>query len=449
MTINSLIAADVLQYLRGKRMRAEDVLRPGLPKKKIAVVGDALTDIYSHGHIEACQDGCPKFVETWNGAIGGGAFNAHNSLKHAPAASAMFGKEDEGFATPCKVRLVVDGKIIFRYDTLPNVLEESTVQRNRDKTLKEIARASAVYVADYDKGFVTDAFMRQIVEYCATNGIVCVVDPKRDPANCRGAVLKCNEEFAARWKVLSHSPAGVVTRGSTFPTIFYDADSPWEHEFDLQRQWPKGTACANHVGAGDCFGAWLTLGLAHGLKLQEAARLAHAAGRVYVQHPHNRPPWPHEIKKELDPVGGKLTTPEMLGNIRASTAGRVVFANGCFRVPHAGHSWFLHKAKEQGDVLVVGVNSNISAFRCKPGEFCLPVEQRVQLLAAQQAVDWVVVFDQDTPVELIEALRPDILAKGSEYRGKQIPGDALADVWVAPEGPFSGHSGDLIRAIKG
>jgi len=208
--------------------------------------------------------------------------------------------------------------------------------------------------------------------------------------------------------------------------------------------------CVNHVGAGDCFGAWLTLGLAHGLRLQEAARLAHAAGRVYVRHPHNRPPWPHEIRKELDPVGGKILNPEMLGGLRKSTAGRVVLAPGVFRIPTAAHLWLLDWAKQQGDCLVVAVNNDVSAFRQKPGEFCLPLRERLQILASSQAVDWVVPFSEDSPEELLKKLGPDvIMVKGNDYAGERIPGDELCEVTFAPPGPFKSHCTDLVKSIRG
>lgn len=418
-------------------MKAEDVLRAR--GKRIAVIGDSMADVYVHGRLEGCQDGCPKFMEVERRTVQGGQSNACLSLVNAGAELASF---HDSFREPVvKTRFLVDGKIVWRHDSEPQGrwVKVENVQDNELGRLLE-SKPDAVYVSDYDKGFITDAFMRRIVEHCAINDIVCVVDPKRSPAHCRGAVLKCNGEFAVKWGVLDHHPGAVITHGAAMPTVFDETGVGLQEAFA-----PFKGRCVNHVGAGDCFGAWLTLGLAHGLGLQEAARLGHAAGRVYVQHPHNRPPWPHEIAKELDPVLGKIVMTGNLVNLRQSFRGRVVFTNGTFRLPHAGHAWLLDWSRRQGDCLVVGVNDNVSAFRQRPGEFCLPLEERLRFLCSLQSVDWVVVFGEDTPVELIKALKPDAVVKGHD----QKPDDVGAEFVIAPPGPHKGHASDVIKSIRG
>jgi rfaE bifunctional protein nucleotidyltransferase chain/domain len=111
---------------------------------------------------------------------------------------------------------------------------------------------------------------------------------------------------------------------------------------------------------------------------------------------------------------------------------KTVFTNGCFDILHAGHVQYLEEAKNLGDVLVVGVNSNASVRRLK-GELrpIMPLSERQIVLAALECVDWVVSFDEDTPHALIEAILPDILVKGGDWKEKDIVG---SDVVLAAGG---------------
>ncbi|RMG73804.1 MAG: D-glycero-beta-D-manno-heptose 1-phosphate adenylyltransferase [Nitrospirae bacterium] len=104
---------------------------------------------------------------------------------------------------------------------------------------------------------------------------------------------------------------------------------------------------------------------------------------------------------------------------------RVVFTNGCFDILHAGHVSYLHQARQLGDVLVVGINSDESVKRLKPKRPIVPCAQRVEVLSALEMVDYVVVFDEDTPYELIKTLEPDVLVKGGDWKVQEIVGSDL------------------------
>jgi D-beta-D-heptose 7-phosphate kinase/D-beta-D-heptose 1-phosphate adenosyltransferase len=109
---------------------------------------------------------------------------------------------------------------------------------------------------------------------------------------------------------------------------------------------------------------------------------------------------------------------------------RVVFSNGCFDVLHVGHVRSLEQARGLGDRLIVAVNSNASVRRLKgAGRPVVPARQRVEVLAALACVDWVVVFRDDTPLSLIRALRPDVLAKGGDWRLDAIVGARDVRSW--------------------
>lgn len=118
---------------------------------------------------------------------------------------------------------------------------------------------------------------------------------------------------------------------------------------------------------------------------------------------------------------------ELKARVDEARAGgrKVVFTNGCFDIVHAGHVRYLRAAKALGDVLVVGLNSDRSVSSIKPGRPVVPEDQREEVLSALEMVDYVTVFDEDTPYELIRAVRPDVLVKGGDWKKEDIVGSDL------------------------
>ena len=132
---------------------------------------------------------------------------------------------------------------------------------------------------------------------------------------------------------------------------------------------------------------------------------------------------------------------------------RIVLANGCFDLLHAGHVRFLEGARREGDLLVVGINSDASERRLKGvGRPVMPAEARAQVLAAVRAVDFVVVFEEDDVGALLERLRPDVHAKGTDYTAETVPERAVSKrlgIRVAIVGDPKNHSsGDFIQRIR-
>jgi rfaE bifunctional protein nucleotidyltransferase chain/domain len=112
---------------------------------------------------------------------------------------------------------------------------------------------------------------------------------------------------------------------------------------------------------------------------------------------------------------------------------RIVFTNGCFDIIHAGHVRYLREARKLGDLLIVGLNSDASVCRLKPGRPIVGQKNRAEVLAALEMVDFVVLFDEDTPYELINLLRPDVLVKGGDWKREDIVGsDLVADTRSLP-----------------
>ena len=105
---------------------------------------------------------------------------------------------------------------------------------------------------------------------------------------------------------------------------------------------------------------------------------------------------------------------------------KIVFTNGCFDILHVGHIRYLYEAKGYGDRLVVGVNSDHSVSRIKPGRPIIPQDQRLEVLAALEMVDYITLFEDDTPLELISAVKPDVIVKGADWALQDIVGREFA-----------------------
>ncbi len=283
---------------RGTAVRMVDALIEAdrTAPKRILVVGDGMTDVYVHGKMHTgCQDGCPKFVEELRVAVLGGAANAARSLEKWNATISLFGYAG-GTENPTKTRYMVEDRCEFRHDHDRIRFDTSVIRIACLRTLRE-RKFDAVLLSDYDKGVLTPKFIRDVVELCNNRGVPCVADCKRGPEVYDSAILKGNLDW-----YLKHGGADVVTRGDLPPLVEGVYPSP-----DVYRNMLT-VRCVNHVGAGDCFVAHLTLALAHKFPLADAVAFAHHAGRVYVQFAHNRPPHPAEIRADATGMPIDATT---------------------------------------------------------------------------------------------------------------------------------------------
>lgn len=262
-------------------------------RRSILFVGDSMTDVYVHGRVESCQEGCTKFIEETRCTVPGGAANAARSVENWRA-----GRVEKFIANadiiPRKIRFMVGNEFVFRHDDDRCDYDFDVVRRSTMSTF-EMWRYDAVLISDYDKGLLAPGFMHAVIDTCRDRGIPCVADVKREPGLYRGAIIKGNTEWFNRHaegaRTLDSQAVG--THGRHNP-IVWDRGSIWRDPTPL-----PVVPCINHVGAGDCFAAHLALALACGFSLKDAAAIAHSAGRVYVQHPHNRPPTPEEIRADM------------------------------------------------------------------------------------------------------------------------------------------------------
>ncbi len=192
---------------------------------------------------------------------------------------------------------------------------------------------------------------------------------------------------------------------------------------------------AGVTGGGDTFAAALALGLGAGADIELAARLACRAASVAVAKPGTAVCRAAELRAALP--APRMVVPAILPSLRALAAlgvdlreenRRVVFTNGCFDILHDGHLGCLEEARSLGDVLIVGVNSDASVRRLKgPSRPVNSCAARLRMLAALSYVDHAIAFEEDTPAELIRALRPHVFAKGGDYDRARLPEAAIVE----------------------
>lgn len=253
-------------------------------RKFIVVVGDVIIDRWVHGRVAECQDGCPKFIRGSVHESAGGAANAYNCLTHWHGVHARL---CGGVNQPTKHRFVENGTIVWRYDDeVHNTLGHKAAL---DTAMENVNRADAVLLSDYDKGLLTPSFIKEVATVCNERRVPCVADVKSQPDVYMGCIVKCNTDWARR-HYNGNLVRGVLTREYLRPRVNGNVVGP-----DLPH-----VRCVNHVGAGDCFSAHLTLALAYGFSTEQAAAIAHSAGRVYVQRAHNFPPHPQEISDDFE-----------------------------------------------------------------------------------------------------------------------------------------------------
>ena len=215
----------------------------------------------------------------------------------------------------------------------------------------------------------------------------------------------------------------IITKGSAGAKGIVKNASGWFSHY------PHKNIDANSViGAGDCFAAFLSLGI--GLKLHEmdCMKIACEASFVYVQRKNNNPITYYDYLKHIDPIQAKFIEPNKIPK-----NGKLVFTNGCFDNLHKGHLFSLKCAKNFGDKLVLSVNSDESVKRLK-GEKrpIFNLEERMTMLANLEMVDYVVSFNEDTPYELIKEIMPDVLVKGGDWAGNIVGSDLVKEVHTAP-----------------
>lgn len=455
----------------------------------VAVIGDSMLDRYIYGEVDRISPEAPVPVVriTHEALSPGGAAHVACSVQALNQPTVLFtavGPDAEGrkllfgldimnvscnylemvnWETTTKSRIVVNKTTqVLRYDKEFPIDQADNYDALNDKIVSSFSsilpEVRAIIVSDYNKKTLSDETIKQIQSIKKENKhIPLFVDAKPETitkwteADC--ITPNFNEASKILRKVFepSHNPAmndklcesmakelcdlmpnlslAVITRAQHGCSWYCKSDNSFG-------SLPAFASCKSDViGAGDTFIAALTVAVAENKNVPEAINFANAASALAVSKTGTTVVYRMELDAYLNQEKtGKsktkiMTQPAAISWARQlrNSGERVVFANGCFDLLHAGHVHLLEQAKFAGDHLLVGLNDDSSVKSLKgEGRPVVPVADRARVLAALECVDAVVVFSQPELEPLIEAIIPDVLVKGAEYAGKEVPGAA----WV-------------------
>jgi len=357
--------------------------------------------------------------------------------------------EDPMRMTSKKTRVLAANQQIVRID---RETREDISPEFEEKILEFVGDRHNVWdiilISDYGKGLLTPKVLSGVIGSAKERGIPVIVDPKgTDYLKYRGATIitpnRKEAEVASRVAITDDASlrraadflltegeyhALLITRSAEGMSLFLHGGEE-VHIPTVARE------VYDVTGAGDTVVATFGISLACGLTFELAARLANVAagiavgkvgtstvsaeeivGSIRLEHQDS------DIKiKNLDALASCIEEEKRKGK-------RVAFTNGCFDLLHVGHVKYLQKARTYGDLLILGLNSDASIRRLK-GEKRPLIDQheRAHILAALDCIDYVVIFDEDTPIRLLETLRPDVLVKGGDYTPDRVVGKDLVE----------------------
>lgn len=330
-------------------------------------------------------------------------------------------------------------------------VDAATAKRLIAAAIAAMDNADVVAIEDYNKGVLTPDVCRQVIAAARERGLPVLIDPARlsapDYLKYTGATaLKLNRPEVERatgmlarsrdqWKTAAEALLTKLDLDAIVLTLndagAYYATRDGTHELLAGRK----RQVADATGAGDMVLVTLCLARAGGAEWRDAVALANTAGGLEVEKlgcvPITREEIVHDLMAEHHETSGKQRTLEQIlpELTRHRAAGRkVVFTNGCFDLIHLGHVKYFQFAKSQGDLLVVGVNTDSSIRRLKGSKRPIINENdRVGVLEELESIDYLIRFDDDTPLELIKAIRPHVLVKGADYAKEAVVGWDLVE----------------------
>jgi D-beta-D-heptose 7-phosphate kinase/D-beta-D-heptose 1-phosphate adenosyltransferase len=359
--------------------------------------------------------------------------------------------KDHARPTTKKTRVIAVNQQVVRIDRETR----KPISENQEEVLvkyvtKNWDQWQGIILSDYGKGLLTRSFLKKVISLGREKGIRVVVDPKGgDYKRYKGAgLITPNKREAIQGMGLDTAEdveikslgkrmleeldlqGLVITLGAEGMCIF----APGEEPRLIQT---KAREVYDVSGAGDTVAASLTLCLASGVDLHHSAEVANLAAGIVVGKVGTATVTQEEILSHLNggyTVEGKIINEHLelarVLSVHKQRGERIVFTNGCFDLLHLGHIKLLHEAKSIGEVLVVGLNTDASVKRLKgPSRPCLEEKERAHILASLDCVNYVTLFDEDTPLNLIELLKPDILVKGADYTKDEVVGGDVVEAY--------------------
>lgn len=438
---------------------------------KILVIGDLMVDHYIWGKCDRISPEAPVQVvnvKEENNRLGGACNVAANLIAFGAKVSlcGIIGKDEFGkwlinelhkqgidiahiIQTPSrpttqKSRILIANQQVLRVDREKGDDIDEDLQNEILSSLKHKMRGfDAVILSDYAKGLLTPKLTKSIIKLAKSESKAVLVDPKgSDYSKYANATLLTPNKLEAQ----------VATQ-----IAIKDDDSLKKAMKKLQKECKldiclvtlseEGIAILNKnkliksptiakevydvTGAGDTVIAALAFGLSGGLNIYEACDFANAAAAVVISKIGSASANFSEIIAFLHnglSASSKILNKEELSTLLPSLNDKkIIFSNGCFDLLHAGHISYLQQARQLGDILIIGLNSDASIKRLKGQNRPINNEQdRALMLCALECVDFVVIFDEDTPLEIIKLIKPHTLVKGADYKDKEVIGSDIA-----------------------
>jgi D-beta-D-heptose 7-phosphate kinase/D-beta-D-heptose 1-phosphate adenosyltransferase len=454
-----------------------ELIEGGWNGKHILVVGDVMLDKYIYGNVDRISPEAPVPVvhALRRSQQPGGAANVAMNVQGLGGKASVVGfvgDDQDGSSlvdllkaggieahlicvqttpTTSKLRILAGSQQVVRLDIETKAPRPPEAYASLlERVLGLLPDVDGVVLSDYAKGALSAEICQAIIGEARKVGVPVMVDPKgRDFARYRGATTispnlqelaiatgdsgASTEAILDRGRILSNE-LGIdylaVTLGPGGIMVFHA-----ENRF-------RAPAVAKQVfdvsGAGDTVIATLALSASCGLAIEEAVRLANVAAGIVVGKLGTVPIARHEFIAALTEFSGTHAQEKTLdigpllrraAEWRAS--GRsIVFTNGCFDILHIGHIALLEHCRQLGGKVVVGINSDASVARLKgPTRPIVGERERASILAALAATDAIILFESPTPIDLILALRPDVLVKGGDYEEKSIVGAVEVCSW--------------------
>lgn len=443
---------------------------------RILVFGDLVLDRYVEGSANRVSPEAPVLVfeaETSSYRLGGAGNVAANvtSVGGRASCAGLVGKDSEADKllellaaaavsseavivdplrpTTVKTRFVSKTHQVLRVDEESKLGAGEQAERELSAFLdRHLEDFDAVILSDYGKGVLTNAVLTRVIAQARAVKIPILVDPKgSDFVRYRGATLitpnKDEAEAATGKKIESeqdlHDAAEELMATAELESIVITLGKEgifFRNSAGEKKRLPtEARAVFDVTGAGDTVVALLATCLGSGVDLEDAVRIANIGAGIVV----GRVGTASITRDELLGVTGVSSSGKILDDASLSrvlvdlekSGKRSVFTNGCFDLLHPGHLDYLEKARAYGDCLILGINTDASVRKLKGKERpILPLKDRLLLLAGLEVVDYLIPFDEDDPLELIERISPHVLAKGEDWREKGVVGRE----WVEARG---------------
>ena len=451
---------------------------------RILIIGDLMLDHYVWGSVERISPEAPVQIlkiTRENNRLGGASNVALNLIALGAKAHicGIVGDDSDGkiivnlldsagierdllcvksdFQSIKKTRFIASNQQVLRVDreSVDMSLDSTILEKIKDS----LGNFNAIILSDYGKGALGVDFTRQIIALANERKMPILCDPKGDDyskyanatlltPNKKEAQIATNIRIDSAETLLDSLKKLKNDYNLTYALITLSEDGMAIYDDKMTQIPTLAKEVYDVTGAGDTVIAALSFGICTNMDIYESAKFANAAAAVVVGKIGSA----QATRAEIFGVMGDeahLDDLELIADLKKDGK-KIVFTNGCFDILHFGHISYLRKAKSFGDILVVGLNSNDSVRRLKGDLRPINDESdRAQILRELECVDFVIIFDKDTPIELIKKIRPDILVKGADYADKEVVGSEIVpDVRLVELAKGRSTSGIVEKILK-